>query len=124
MSRAVTSSSTHVELFSGIGAFALGLGAGYRTVLAVDNDANKNMIYYLNHGRGALKAADIAEITTAHIPGRPDLLTADSHASTSAEPAAAKASTERGPASFGRPSAFYASSATKAAPLASLSSRT
>ncbi len=76
MSRAVTSSSTHVELFSGIGAFALELGAGYRTVLAVDNDANKNMIYYLNHGRGALKAADIAEITTAHIPGRPDLLTA------------------------------------------------
>ena len=67
---------THVGLFAGIGAFDLGLGAGYRTMFANDWDLNKVSIYRENHGPGALKAADVAEITAAHIPGRPDLLTA------------------------------------------------
>jgi DNA (cytosine-5)-methyltransferase 1 len=67
----------HVGLFSGIGAFDLGLGDGYQTVLAVDNDADKNAIYFQNHGhRRALKEADIAAITAADVPGRPDLVTA------------------------------------------------
>jgi endonuclease III len=41
---------THIDLFSGAGGFGQGFEqAGYRTVLAVDNEKNSTRTYHLNH---------------------------------------------------------------------------
>lgn len=61
------------EFFAGGGMAHIGLGAGWRCSFANDFDAKKGAIYRANFGAGDLKVADVAELTTADLPGHAEL---------------------------------------------------
>jgi DNA (cytosine-5)-methyltransferase 1 len=61
------------EFFAGGGMARVGLGAGWRCTLANDFDAKKGAVYRANFGADHLMVADVAELTTADLPGRADL---------------------------------------------------
>ncbi len=62
------------EFFAGGGMARVGLGAGWRCTLANDFDAKKGAVYRVNFGADHLMIADVAELTTADLPGHPDLV--------------------------------------------------
>ncbi|HEY8136312.1 MAG TPA: DNA cytosine methyltransferase, partial [Methylocystis sp.] len=66
---------TFYEFFAGGGMARVGLGAGWRCAFANDFDAKKGAVYLANFGAaGHLIVADVADLTTADLPGRPDLV--------------------------------------------------
>jgi DNA (cytosine-5)-methyltransferase 1 len=66
---------TYIELFSGGGFFGIGLGPNWRRLFANDYSAAKALSFRRNLGKGALKICDVADLATADLPGRADLLT-------------------------------------------------
>jgi DNA (cytosine-5)-methyltransferase 1 len=66
-------SRSFFEFFAGSGMARLGLGPQWRCTLANDNDPAKCRAYAANFGREELICNDVARLTTARLPGRPDL---------------------------------------------------
>lgn len=61
------------EFFAGGGMATLGLGSGWRCLFANDFDERKCAAYAENWGDSTLRCADVAELTTADLPGSADL---------------------------------------------------
>ena len=57
------------EFFSGAGMARTGLGAQWACAFANDIDAGKARSYAANFGRDGLKVGDVAQLTTADLPG-------------------------------------------------------
>jgi DNA (cytosine-5)-methyltransferase 1 len=64
---------TYYEFFAGGGMARLGLGQDWRCLMANDISAKKAETYLANFGGEDFKLKDINELTTADMPGRPDL---------------------------------------------------
>jgi DNA (cytosine-5)-methyltransferase 1 len=64
---------TLYEFFCGGGMARIGLGAGWRCAFANDFDAKKGAVYRANFGADHLTVADVADLTTADLPGRAEL---------------------------------------------------
>lgn len=62
------------EFFAGGGMVRAGLGDTWRCLFANDIDPAKGVAYGTNWGRECLKVGDIADLTTAEIPGAADLM--------------------------------------------------
>lgn len=63
------------EFFAGGGMARAGLGDDWQCLFANDFDPKKGFAYQANWGTGGeLKVGDIREISTAHLPGHPDLV--------------------------------------------------
>jgi DNA (cytosine-5)-methyltransferase 1 len=67
-------SATFYEFFAGGGMARAGLGAGWTCLFANDFDARKGLTYQANFGAGALKVADVRDISPADLPGQADLI--------------------------------------------------
>lgn len=65
--------SDFYEFFAGGGMARAGLGAGWSCAFANDFDAAKAAAYAANWGAEALRVGDVAALSTADLPGRPDL---------------------------------------------------
>ena len=61
------------EFFAGGGMVRAGLGAGWSCLFANDIDPKKGACYSHNWGDSKLRLADVAELTTADLPGTADL---------------------------------------------------
>lgn len=61
------------EFFAGGGMARTGLGPGWTCRFANDFDAKKAAAYRANFGAGELKLGDVAQVTTADLPGAVDL---------------------------------------------------
>jgi DNA (cytosine-5)-methyltransferase 1 len=61
------------EFFAGGGMARTGLGPGWRCRFANDFDPKKAAAYRENFGAGELTAGDVAQVTTADLPGAADL---------------------------------------------------
>lgn len=61
------------EFFAGGGMARLGLGEGWRCLLANDNDAKKAVSYIANFGADHFSGADVHALTPGDLPGRADL---------------------------------------------------
>ena len=72
-SAAGAASPTFLEFFCGGGMARVGLGPGWRCLLANDIDPRKGRAYADNFGAEALAVKDVAEVAPRDIPGRADL---------------------------------------------------
>ena len=61
------------EFFAGGGMARMGLGSEWSCLFANDNDPKKAASYARNWGDSEFRLADVAELTTAHLPGTADL---------------------------------------------------
>ena len=61
------------EFFAGGGMARMGLGSEWSCLFANDNDPKKAASYARNWGDSEFRLADVAELTTAHLPGVADL---------------------------------------------------
>ena len=61
------------EFFAGGGMARMGLGSEWSCIFANDNDPKKAASYARNWGDSEFRLADVAELTTAHLPGVADL---------------------------------------------------
>jgi DNA (cytosine-5)-methyltransferase 1 len=66
-------SPTYLEFFCGGGMARVGLGAGWRCLLANDIDPRKGRAYAENFGAEALVVKDVAEVSTQDVMARADL---------------------------------------------------
>lgn len=64
---------TFFEFFAGGGMARLGLGTAWTCRFANDLDPGKAAAYDCNHGKGAMRCADVASLSTSELPGRADL---------------------------------------------------
>jgi DNA (cytosine-5)-methyltransferase 1 len=62
------------EFFAGGGMARAGLGPGWTCLFANDFDSGKGRAYAENWGSDALCVADVGRLSTADLPGRPDLV--------------------------------------------------
>ncbi len=62
------------EFFAGGGMARMGLGPEWSCIFANDNDPKKAASYARNWGDSEFRLADVAELTTAHLPGVADLV--------------------------------------------------
>ena len=62
------------EFFAGGGMARAGLGPGWQCLFANDFDRKKTRAYERNWGADAVKTADVKTLTTADLPGNPDLV--------------------------------------------------
>ena len=70
---AADSAPTFLEFFAGGGMARLGLGPGWRCLLANDLSAKKAAAYRANFGDGDFRLGDIHDLTAADAPGHADL---------------------------------------------------
>ncbi|MDF2235750.1 DNA cytosine methyltransferase [Albimonas sp. CAU 1670] len=62
------------DFFAGGGMARLGLGPGWSCTFANDRDPMKAAAYRANHGGEEFLLRDVAEVSLAELPGRPDLV--------------------------------------------------
>jgi DNA (cytosine-5)-methyltransferase 1 len=64
---------TFAEFFAGGGMARIGLGPGWRCVLANDNSHNKAYSYVSNFGKDHFRFCDVSKLRSADVPGTIDL---------------------------------------------------
>jgi DNA (cytosine-5)-methyltransferase 1 len=70
----MTDKPAYYEFFAGGGMARAGLGAGWSCLFANDFDVRKAESYRRNWGGAELHVGDVAQVTTAQLPGRADLV--------------------------------------------------